>query len=86
MKILDGEFRKSLYKSLVEAGYEKQEAQRLIGVKYNTALRDNVKARLQNIVTLIDSDDFEQATVALQDIGTDVNEIAKLKEVLAAKE
>ena len=33
-KILDAEFRKDLYKNLVEAGYEKTEAQKIVGKKY----------------------------------------------------
>ena len=40
MKILDSDFRKELYKNLVEAGYEKQEAQKIVGVKYYNALKD----------------------------------------------
>ena len=42
MKILDGNFRKELYKNLVEIGYEKQEAQKIVGVKYFKALKENL--------------------------------------------
>ena len=42
MKVLDNEFRKELYKNLVEAGYEKQEAQKIIAVKYFKALKEKV--------------------------------------------
>lgn len=38
-KILEKEFRNELYKNLCEAGYEKQEAQKIVSVKYRDTLR-----------------------------------------------
>ena len=45
-KILESDFRNNLYKSLVEAGYEKKEAQKIVGVKYHQALKADVILRL----------------------------------------
>ena len=49
MKIFEGEFRKELYKNLIEAGYEKQEAQKIVGVKYFVALIDNMLTVLSSL-------------------------------------
>ena len=52
-KILDSEFRKELYKNLVEAGYDKTEAQKIVGKKYYVELHDSVKHSLDAVLDKI---------------------------------
>ena len=52
MKILEGEFRKKLYKDLVEAGYEKEEAQKIVGVKYFKALNSGITFDIEYFIDL----------------------------------
>ena len=54
-KILESEFRKELYKSLTEAGYEKKEAQAIVGKKYYEALRGKLKENLSNALDKVES-------------------------------
>lgn len=49
VKVLNGEFRKNLYKDLVDAGYEKEEAQVIVGKKYYSALKDHVLGTLSSL-------------------------------------
>ena len=59
MKILDSNFRKDLYKNLVEAGYEKQEAQKIVGIKYFNALKGNVLDMVSKMFSDIESNNFQ---------------------------
>ena len=79
-KILDKDFRNGLYKNLVEAGYNKDEAQKIIGQKYYGALKDDVCKRLNDAIESINNDN-----VAFQidvTINESLTELTKLKEIL----
>lgn len=80
MRILDGEFRKELYKNLTDAGYDKAEAQRIVGVKYFDALKADSLAKISSVKEEIEKDNFD---VSLNDISPIIAELKKLKELLA---
>lgn len=80
MKILDSDFRKELYKNLVEAGYDKTEAQKIVGAKYFDALKEDLKAQLQLSATQVASGDFD---VKVDEISSKLGELNKLKEILS---
>ena len=83
MKILEGEFRKELYKNLVEAGYEKQEAQKIVGVKYFKALKDKMFMALTSLSTEINDNQFQPLTEDFISIyNADIAELQKMNEYL----
>ena len=83
MKILDSDFRKELYKNLVEAGYEKQEAQKIVGVKYFKALKEKVQIGLSNLSTEINENQFNSLTEDFINIyNADIAELQKMSEYL----
>ena len=79
-KILESEFRKELYKSLTEAGYDKKEAQKIVGVKYFSALKEKAKESVNKLMESIESEKFDFDVMT---ILADINELAKLKEVIS---
>lgn len=83
MKILEGEFRKELYKNLVEAGYEKQEAQKIVGVKYFKALKDKMFMTLTSLSTEINDNQFQPLTEEfINTYNADIAELQKMSEYL----
>ena len=58
-KILDSEFRQTLYKNLVDAGYEKKEAQKIVGVKYHAALKADLIVKFDSIIDEINSENYD---------------------------
>ena len=78
-KILESEFRKELYKSLTEAGYEKREAQAIVGKKYYEALRGKLKENLSNALDKVEREMYDW-TVAELNIDETLVELAKMKE------
>ena len=58
-KILDGEFRNTLYKNLVDAGYDKKEAQKIVGVKYHAALKEDLVEKLNGMLTEVNNENYE---------------------------
>lgn len=84
-KILDGEFRNGLFKSLIEAGYEKDEATKIVGTKYFACLKGETINTLQEMINRIATEDF----TVIDKVGqvTDyVKELTKLKEIFTKKE
>lgn len=82
-KILDSDFRKELYKNLVEAGYDKQEAQRIIGVKYFVALKESVMSLLQSTLNEIETDQFNILNDEfILKYNESVHELNKMKEFI----
>lgn len=79
-KILEAEFRKELYKSLTEAGYNKEEAQKIVGVKYFSALKERAKESVNKLLESIESEKFDFDVMT---ITTDINELTKLKEIIS---
>lgn len=85
MKILEAEFRKELYKNLVEAGYDKQEAQKIVGVKYFKALKDKVLLSLNALSEEINNDTFNQIDETfISQYNSDIVELTKMNEYLNA--
>lgn len=58
-KILDKEFRTELYKNLVDAGYEKNEATSIVSVKYRDALKERVMGIINEQVESINTEKYE---------------------------
>ena len=82
-KILDSEFRNTLYKNLVDAGYDKKEAQKIVGVKYHTALKDNLKAKLNVLVARVESEDYDSITFDTDNLNEMLVELKKVKGVVS---
>lgn len=83
MKILDSDFRKELYKNLVEAGYEKQEAQKIVGVKYYNALKDKMLTLLSSLSSDINSNQFNPLSEDFINVyNADIAELQKMSEYL----
>ena len=78
-KILESEFRKELYKSLTEAGYEKKEAQAIVGKKYYETLKNVTREFLSNAIAKIDADTFD-FSIKDMDIDANLAELTKMKE------
>lgn len=82
-KILDNDFRKSLYKNLVEAGYSKEESQRIVGVKYRDALTklavDTINGAGEKVMGGTNLDDV---LVALEEAKGQVEELKKVEKLL----
>jgi hypothetical protein len=81
-KILDSDFRKELYKNLVEAGYEKVEAQKIVGKKYYVELLENLKQGVDAFLSSLVKEDFTE-TLDCESIASKVDELKKLKELLS---
>ena len=81
MKILDSEFRKTLYKNLTDAGYDKVEAQKIVGKKYYEHLIENVKQGVDEFLTSLVQEKFD-VTLDIEGINGKVEELKKLKEIL----
>ena len=81
-KILESDFRNNLYKSLVEAGYEKKEAQKIVGVKYHGALKADLKAKLNVLVARVEGEDYDNLTFNGEELNGIVEELKKIKGVI----
>lgn len=87
-KILDNEFRKDLYKSLMEAGYEKSEAQHIIGVKYFTALKNKITSTIDIIKVTLENDTYdslEENALVISELTADLAELAKMDKIVNVK-
>lgn len=80
-KILDSEFRNELYKNLIEAGYEKQEAQKVIGVKYYSALRDEVTKGVDTFLNDIVKENYD-TSLDYEGIIKKLGELKNLQKIL----
>ena len=78
-KILESEFRKELYKNLTEAGYEKKEAQAIVGKKYYETLKNVTREFLSNAIAKIDAETFD-FSIKDMDIDANLAELTKMKE------
>ena len=83
-KILNSDFRKEVYKNLLDAGYDKNEAQVIVGKKYYGALKEDVLAKINEVMATIQADNFEQP-IQFNDITACVNELGNLKKILQPK-
>lgn len=83
MKILDNDFRKELYKSLMEAGYDKQEAQRIVAVKYFSALKEKVQIGLSGLSTEINDNQFAPLDENfVTTYNNDIQELLKMYKII----
>ena len=81
MKILDSNFRKELYKNLIEAGYDKAETKKIVGAKYFNALKENVMNSLTTLVNNTSEDNFVTLNEEwLANYNNDISELVKMKE------
>ena len=80
-KILDGEFRNTLYKNLVDAGYEKKEAQKIIGVKYHSALKAELVGILKDNLQVIEEEAYD-ITFDADKLNGMLAELKKVKGVI----
>jgi len=80
-KILDSEFRKELYKNLVDAGYEKAEAQKIIGKKYYVELLEELKHSVDLFLNNLVKEDYAEP-LDCEMISKKFEELKKLKELL----
>jgi hypothetical protein len=83
-KILDGEFRNTLYKNLVDAGYEKDEAQKIVGNKYYVSLKEDIKAKIDILSKDIEGEAFSVKITDewVNDFNTAMAELNKMKKFL----
>jgi hypothetical protein len=82
-RILESEFRKELYKNLVDAGYDKQEAQKIVGVKYFNALKESTLSVLQNIYNEVEVNQFNMLTDEfILKFNENINELNKMQEFI----
>ena len=85
MKILEAEFRKELYKNLVEAGYDKQEAQKIVGTKYFAASKEKVLLGLNTLSDEINNNTFNQIDETfIAQYNSDMVELKKMHDYLNA--
>jgi len=78
-KILEKEFRNELYKNLCEAGYEKQEAQKIVSVKYREALKVALVEKLKLQASNIENGK-EELVLSVEEYSNILSEIYKLDE------
>lgn len=78
-KILEKDFRNELYKNLTEAGYDKKEAQAIIGKKYYETLKNVTREFLSNAIAKIDAETFD-FSIKDMDIDANLAELTKMKE------
>ena len=79
-KILDAEFRNGLYKSLVEAGYDKNEAKIIVGKKYYGELKADLIEKVKVVADSIEKDVFEE--LPIEAITEGLSELKKLKTIV----
>jgi hypothetical protein len=84
-KILDAEFRKTLYKGLVDAGYEKQEAQAIVGKKYHGALKEDLMRELKILVAAVENETYDVSLneEAVKKINEALEELKKVKGIIS---
>ena len=80
-KILETEFRKDLYKNLVDAGYSKLEAQKIVGTKYYANLFEDVKNALDQLLSEVVKENFD-VSVNGDELNGKLTELKKMKELL----
>lgn len=81
-KILDSEFRQTLYKNLVDAGYDKKEAQKIVGVKYHSALKAELVGILKDNLQVIEEEVYD-ITFDADKLNGMLSELKKVKNIVA---
>ena len=78
-KILEKEFRNELYKNLCEGGYEKQEAQKIVSVKYRDILKGKLMESLHAQIASIE-DGKNELIVNTEELANGLSELTKLND------
>ena len=78
-KILEKEFRNELYKNLCEARYEKQEAQKIVSVKYRDTLKGKLMESLNAQIASIE-DGKNELIVNTEELANGLSELTKLND------
>lgn len=81
-KILESDFRKELYKNLMDAGYDKVEAQKIVGKKYRGALKESLIEDIKAIENNISDDKYNDIVIDADKINGTLDELKKLSELL----
>ena len=81
-KILLPEFRKELYSNLMDAGYDKEEAQEIVGTKYYSALKIDLKNKLNKLIEYVYNEQFSQSINA-DKLLLNLSELKKMQEILS---
>lgn len=81
-KILLPEFRKELYSNLMDAGYGKEEAQEIVGTKYYSALKIDLKNQLNKLIEDVDNNQFSQS-IDTEKLNNSLSELKKMQEILS---
>ena len=81
-KILLPEFRKELYSNLMDAGYDKEEAQEIVGTKYYSALKIDLKKKKKKLIEDVHNDQFSQRINA-DKLLLNLSELKKMQEILS---
>jgi hypothetical protein len=79
-KILEANFRKELYKSLKDAGYDNVEAQKIVGTKYYTSLKDKTLTAIDEIQRNLMNDSFTD--INFSEMENDFKELSKMNAFL----
>lgn len=80
-KILNADFRKELYKNLIDAGYEKLEAQKIVGTKYYAELLEDLKHGVDAFLSSLVKEDFTES-LDCETVNKNFEELKKLKEIV----
>jgi hypothetical protein len=84
-KILDNEFRQNLYKSLMDAGYDKKEAMKIVGVKYHSALKADLKAKFNLLSARVEEESYDDLVINADELNGMIAELKKVKGVINEK-
>ena len=89
-KILDEKFRKDLYKALMDAGYEKGEAQKIVGDRYFVELKADVLDNVYLLTERLNEDKFSSAAEVYgafkDEMAAKIAELEKLYSLLYPSE
>ena len=84
-KILDAEFRKKLFKDLLEAGFEKDEAQGVLYQKLYETLKGEMLLLLDDLVKQVENDSVPESFDG-EKINEYLTDMKKTQEVLSKKQ
>lgn len=84
-KILDAEFRKKLFKDLLEAGFEKDEAQGVLYQKLYETLKGETLLLLDDLVKQVENDSIPESFDG-EKINEYLTDMKKAQEVLSKKQ
>jgi hypothetical protein len=84
-KILDAEFRKKLFKDLLEAGFEKDEAQEMLYKKLYETLKGETLLLLDGLVKQVENDNIPESFDGKK-VNEYLTDMRKAQEILSKKQ